>query len=169
MGFTDWIINLSQSKFVRRFQYEPHIIKSVEFVNPKPDENILVVYNEVDYFQSLAMQYVKEEHYFAMDVTEKCEIDKTFHSVVLFFSIYDVDKEYLNCISDKMSKRASIYVISYLNNSKLFEVALKMSDKKIFNSLEKEKELFDNKKFELIESKDFKKEYMKISKYKIKY
>ncbi len=135
MGFTDLIIKLSNTKFARKFQYEPYIIKSVEYINPKKEDRVLTIYKDADYLKSLMRQYVKDENYISFEVSEKVESKEMFDKVVLFFSINDLGKSHIDFILSHMKKNGELFSIFYLNSSKFFEWTLKLTDRDTFKSI----------------------------------
>ncbi|WP_035588399.1 hypothetical protein [Hippea jasoniae] len=167
MGITDWIIKLQNSKFARRFQYEPYIIRSVEFVDPKGSEKILVVYREVDYFKSLAVRLMKnEDNYYGVDIEQSGEIEENgFDKVVFFVSVYYATPQKIKQLALKAKNGGKIYCICFLKGSLFFETTLKITDKSAFNLLGREIELFEG--FKKTEEVDFKKEHIKIAVFEV--
>ena len=169
MGITSWIVKLQKSKFARRFQYEPYIIKSVEYVDPKPDEKLFVVYREVDYFKSLCVQITEnEKNYFSWNVeTDFLLEDKIkFDKIIFFVSTYYTDREGIKKVLKHARDDTEIYCICFLEGSKFFETTLKLTDKKAFNQLGRELELF--KGCDVLEEKRFKNVHIKIVKLRCK-
>ncbi len=166
MGFTDLIIKLSNSKFARKFQFEPYIIKSVEYINPSSDDKILVIYKETDYLQQLMTQYVKYENYFSFEIGETIDIEDSVDKIVLFFSMYDITDNHISLIKNRISKDGTVYAITYLNDSKFFELTLKLIDKFEANNLDKNKNRLEESGFLLIDNADFNKHHVSVKKYK---
>ncbi|WP_022670219.1 hypothetical protein [Hippea alviniae] len=169
MGVTNWIIKLQKSKFARRFQYEPYIIKSVEYVDPNPDEKLFVIYREVDYFKSLCIQITEnEENYFSWNVETDFPLkDKIkFDKIVFFVSTYYTDKESIKKALEHARDDTEVYCICFLKGSKFFETTLKLTDKKAFSQLGKELELFD--KCTVLEKREFKSAHIKVVKLRCK-
>ncbi len=155
-AISDLIIKLQKSKFARRFQYEPYIIKSVEYVNPKKGEKLFVVYREVDYFKSLAVQMMDKDDYYSWDVEREFpEIDDLrFDKVVFFVSTYYTTKDMIDRAVALKKDNGLVYCICFLAGSKFFEATLRITDKVAYNRLGKELELFDG--LEVVDQKDFK-------------
>lgn len=165
-SITNWIIKLQKSKFARRFQYEPYIIKSVEYVDPKRGEKVFVIYREIDYFKSLAIQMMDERDYYSWDVEKEFPNfkDLFFDKIVFFVSCYYTSKEMIKKASSFKKNDGFIYCICFLPGSKFFETALRLTDKKAFSMLGKEIELFSD--FEIIDTKEFKYTHIKAVKLK---
>lgn len=167
MGFTDFIIKLSNTKFARKFQYEPYIIKSVEYINPLKDDSLLVIYKDTDYLQSLMQQYIKRENYISYEVGQEIELDRDFNKTVLFFSINDISKKQIDTISSHMLKDSRLFSIFYLNSSKFFEWTLRLTDRDIFKKLQTGNDGVFNDKFMFMEKLELPKQYISVSKYKV--
>ncbi len=166
MGFTDFIIKLSNTKFARKFQYEPYIIKSVEYINPLKDDSVLVIYKDTDYLQSLMQQYVKRENYISYEAGQEIELDRDFNKAVLFFSINDISKKQIDTISSHMLKDSRLFSIFYLNSSKFFEWTLRLTDRDIFKKLQTGNDGVLSDKFMFMEKLELPKQYITVSKYK---
>lgn len=165
-SITEWIVKLQKSKFARRFQYEPYIIKSVEYVNPKRGEKILVAYREVDYFKSLAVQMMNEEDYFSWDVELPFkEFDGVeFDKIVFFVSCYYTTKQAINRVVSLKKRDGIVYCVCFLGGNKFFETTLKLTDKIAYKKLGKELEMFEG--LEIVEEKEFKSAHIKVVKLK---
>ncbi|AEA33764.1 hypothetical protein [Hippea maritima] len=162
-SITNLIVKLQKSKFARRFQYEPYIIKSVEYVNPTKGEKLLVVYRETDYFRSLALESMSKEDYFSWNVEDTFDIDNVeVDKIVFFISTYYLNRQDLNKALDRLKENGEVFCICYLRGSKFFETTLKITDKKAFNGLGDEIELFRD--FEILDIKEFQKEHIKAVK-----
>ncbi len=166
MGFTDLIIKLSNTKFARKFQYEPYIIKSVEYINPNKEDCVLVIYKEADYLKSLMLQYIKQDNYVSFEVGEKANLDKYFDKIVLFFSLNELKKEHLSFISSKLKKNGKVYSIFYLNSSKFFEWTLRLTDKEVLKSMKEKSDMLNLEGFVLENELKLNKLYISISRYK---
>ncbi len=155
-AISDLIIKLQKSKFARRFQYEPYIIKSVEYVDPKVGEKLFVAYREVDYFKSLAIQMMNKDDYYSWDVeSEFPEIDDVkFDKIVFFVSTYYTTKDMIDRAVSLRKNDGLVYCICFLAGSKFFETTLRITDKVAYSKLGKELELFDD--LEVIDRRDFK-------------
>ncbi len=160
-AISDLIIKLQKSKFARRFQYEPYIIKSVEYVAPKKGEKLFVVYREIDYFKSLAIQMMNKDDYFSWNVEKEFpEIDDTrFDKVVFFVSMYYTTKKMIDRAVALKKDNGSVYCICFLAGSKFFETTLKITDKVAYSKLGKELELFED--LEIVDQKEFKSVHIK--------
>ncbi len=167
MGFTDWIIKISNTKFARRLQYEPHIIKSVEYISPAKDDKVLVIYKETDYLQSLMMQYVKYKNYYSFEVKENINLEEKVDIVVLFFSVYDIDEGHMDTIKKYLKKSGYVYNITYLNDSKFFELTLKLIDKDESKRLKEEDDILENNGFILEDSSNFVKHHVSVKRYRV--
>jgi hypothetical protein len=165
MGFTDFIIKLSNTKFARKFQYEPYIIKSVEYINPDKDDSVCVIFKEADYLKSLMSQYVKTENYAAFEVSKEMDSDKIFDKVVLFFSINDLKKHHTEFIKSHLRNKGHLYSIFYLNSGKFFEWTLKLTDKDVLKSMDKENNILKLAGFVLEDELKLPKLYISVSKY----
>jgi hypothetical protein len=166
MGFTDFIIKISNAKFSRRFQYEPYIIKSVEYINPEKEDKLLVIFKETDYLQSLMMQYVKHENYFSFELKQKIDINAKIDKVVLFFSLYELSKNHIETIKKWLKKGGSIYSITYLKDSKFFELTLKLIDREESDKLDTENNILEKEGFVTTDKADLSKHHVSIKKYK---
>jgi len=164
MGFTDLIIKLSNTKFARRFQYEPYIIKSIEYINPKKEDRILTIYKDADYLKSLMRQYIKDENYISFEVNDKMNSKEIFDKVVLFFSINDLEKSHIDFILSHMKKNGELFNIFYLNSSKFFEWTLKLTDRDTFRSIGRINRVLEES-FILKDRLELPKLYITISKY----
>ncbi len=155
-AISDLIIKLQKSKFARRFQYEPYIIKSVEYVDPKMGEKLFVAYREVDYFKSLATQMMNKDDYYSWDVeSEFPEIDDVkFDKIVFFVSTYYTTKDMIDKAVSLRKNDGLVYCICFLAGSKFFETTLRITDKVAYSKLGKELELFDG--LEVVDISDFK-------------
>jgi len=155
-AISDLITKLQKSKFARRFQYEPYIIKSVEYVNPKVGEKLFVAYREVDYFKSLAVQMMDKNDYYSWNVeSDFPEIeDIKFDKIIFFVSTYYTTKEMIDKAISLRKDNGLVYCICFLAGSKFFETTLKITDKVAYSNLGKELELFDG--LEVLDQKEFK-------------
>jgi hypothetical protein len=163
MGVGDWIIKLQKSKFARRFQYEPYIIKSVEYIKPQKGEKILVVYREVDYFKSLYVHLTNnEENYFSWDVERRFEMEDNlkFDKIVFFVSTYYSDEKGIKSVLKHANEKTKIYCICFLGGNKFFEATLKITDKIAFSGLGKELKPFNN--CTVVSEKEFARVHIKI-------
>ncbi len=165
MGFTDLIIKLSNTKFARKFQYEPYIIKSVEYISPKKEDCILTIYKDADYLKSLMRQYVKDEHYISFEVSEKMESKEMFDKVVLFFSINDLEKSHVDFILSHIKKSGELFSIFYLNSSKFFEWTFKLTDRDTFKSIGHTNSMLEEGGFVLEDRLKLPKLYIEIRNY----
>ncbi len=165
MGFTDLIIKLSNTKFARKFQYEPYIIKSVEYINPKKNDFVLVIYKETDYLQSLMHQYVESNKYISFEVSKMINSEEKFDKIVLFFSEHDLKEKHIDFILSHMKENCTIYSIFYLNSSKFFEWTLKLTDRDILKSMENKNNILEDNGFKLENELKLPKLYISISKY----
>ncbi len=158
---SDLIIRLQKSKFARRFQYEPYIIKSVEYVAPKRGERLFVIYREIDYFKSLAIQMMDKDDYFSWDVEKEFpELgDIRFDKIVFFVSSYYTTKEMVEKVISFKKDSGFVYCICFLGGSKFFEITLKITDKVAHSKLGKELYLF--KDLTVVDTKDFKSAHIK--------
>ena len=167
--FAEWIEKLSRYKFVRKFQYEPYIIKTIEHINPQKGDIMFTVYKEVDYLQSLALSFIGRDNYYSCNIieTNKCSIDIDVDYVVLFFTSHLISKENLNNISKYLKKGGKLYDVSYLKSGKLFELALKLSDSDAYKVLDNDNgnPLKNNKEFRLAGNTKFKKHNIKVDDY----
>ena len=165
-SITEWIIKLQKSKFARKFQYEPYIIKSVEYVNPKKGEKILVIYREIDYFKSLAVQMMDEKDYYSWDVEQPFEgfNGVEFDKIVFFVSSYYTTKESIKRVVSLKKKRGLVYCICFLKGSVFFETTLKLTDKTAYSKLGKELEMFEG--LETVEVKEFRSAHIRAVKLK---
>ncbi len=168
MGFTDWIIKLSNAKFSRKFQYEPYIIKSTEYIDIKESETVLTIYKETDYMQSIiTTHYVKNENYYSFETNQTINIDKKINKVILFFSLFDINKTHIETIKQVLKKDGKIYCITYLNDSKFFELTLKLIDKDEAKKLDKTENILDETGFILEDTANFTKQHVSVKKYKV--
>ncbi len=160
-AISDLIIKLQKSKFARRFQYEPYIIKSVEYVAPKKGEKLFVVYREIDYFKSLAIQMMNKDDYFSWDVEKEFPKigDVRFDKVVFFVSMYYTTKKMIDQAVALKKNNGLVYCICFLAGSKFFEATLKITDNVAYSKLGKELKLFDG--LEVAEQKEFKSVHIK--------
>jgi len=167
--FAEWIEKLSHLKFVRKFQYEPHIIKTIEHINPQKGDIMLTIYKEVDYLQGLALNFIERSDYYSCNVTrmDECGIDTDVDYIVLFFVSHLISEKNLNNISKYLKKGGKLYDVSYLKGGKLFELALKLSDSDAYKVLNSNggSLLKDSKEFSLIDNTKFKKHNIKIDDY----
>lgn len=167
--FAEWIEKLSRYKFVRKFQYEPYIIKAIEHINPQKGDIMFTVYKEVDYLQGLALNFTERDNYYSCDITKtnQCSIDIDVDYIILFFTSHLISKENLDNISKYLKRGGKLYDVSYLKGGKLFELALKLSDSDAYKVLDNNNDslLKDNKKFRLIDNAEFKKHNIKVDDY----
>lgn len=167
--FAEWIEKLSHFKFVRKFQYEPHIIKTIEHINTQKGDIMFTVYKEADYLQGLALNFIKRDDYYSCDVinVDKCNIDTSVDYIVLFFTSHLISKESLNNILKHIKKGGKLYDVSYLKGGKLFELSLKLSDSDAYKVLNNDgcDLLKYNDKLRLIDNTKFKKHNIKIDNY----
>ncbi len=163
-SITEWIVKLQKSKFARKFQYEPYIIKSVEYVNPKKGEKILVAYREVDYFKSLAIQMMDENDYYSWDVELPFEGfgGIGFDKIVFFVSCYYTTKEEIKRVVSLKKRDGFVYCVCFLRGSVFFETTLKLTDKTAYSKLGRELEMFEG--LETVEIKEFRSAHIKVVK-----
>ncbi len=167
MGFTDLIIKLSNTKFARKFQYEPYIIKSVEYINPNENDRVLVIYKDADYLKSLMVQFVKAENYTAFELNKDISSKDKFDKIVLFFSINELAKRHLDFISSHIEKNGRLYSIFYLDSGKFFEWTLRLTDKDVLQYIKKT-DTIDLENFVLEDELKLPKLHIAISRYRLK-
>ncbi len=163
-SITSWIVKLQNSKFARRFQYEPYIIKSVEYVSPKKGERLFVVYREVDYFKSLALQFMEDQDYYSWNVEGEFPDlgDLLFDKIVFFVSTYYTSKELIRKVTSFKKKDGFVYCICFLRGSKFFETTLRLTDKTAYRKLGKELDDFSG--LEVLDIKEFGSAHIKVAK-----
>lgn len=167
MGFTDLIIKISNTKFAHRFQYEPYIIKSVEYIDPQKEDMILVIYKDTDYIQSLTTRYIKRENYVSFEAEQKIDLNRNFDKVVLFFSINDIDKESIDTIKKHLKRDGKLYSVFYLNSGKFFELVLRISDKEAHKHINKKSDILTHNGFMLVDELKLPRQHISISEYRI--
>ncbi|WP_025209826.1 hypothetical protein [Hippea sp. KM1] len=162
-SITNLILKLQKSRFARRFQYEPYIIKSVEYIEPKKGESLFVVYREVDYFKSLAVEFMDKDDYFSWNVEEAfLQPPQKVDKVVFFISTYYMKKDDIDRVIDYLKDDGYIYCVCYLSGSVFFETTLRITDKNAFGGLNREMDLFEG--VEVVEEVEFKKQHIRIVK-----
>ncbi len=167
MGITDLIIKISSSRFARRFQYEPYIIKTVEYINPKKEDTVFVVYKEVDYLASPIEHISHPKRYISMEVNEEPELDEEkLDKVVMFFSIHDIEKEKLYKIRNQMSEKSRLFVVFYSDSGWFFKTVLRITDSNSFRNLNKQYEVLSESGFVLEEELNLNRYHIKISRYR---
>ncbi len=166
MGITQWIINLSNSRFARRFQYEPYIIKSVEYIDPKPEDTLLVIYKEADYLKSPIHHFARVKTYEAYEVSSPFELDKLFDKVVLYFSIFDLKADQISLLSDHLKETGRLYSIYYLPGGAFFDLTLKLTDRQAFDNCKKGEDPLRVAGFELEDSLFLKRHHVSVYRYR---
>ncbi|MGB9755677.1 MAG: hypothetical protein ACPLXO_02225 [Desulfurella sp.] len=170
MGFEDLFKKFVKVKFVRNLRYEPHIIETIKYINPESFDNILVFYKEVDYLKSILLEHLSKENIFECNVEnlDKCSFDVKFDCIIVFLcknsanqnSIYEI-------INNVAEKRANVFVVDYLLGNKLFNLALRFSDKISYQDIKQQTLSVFEKNYRLTDELNSKKNNISIKKYSV--
>ncbi len=166
MGITDLIIKISSSKFARRFQYEPYIIKTLEYINPLEKDRILVIYKEVDYLSSPVNNIYHPAVYKGIEVEGEMELKETFDKVILFFSIHDLPIDKINTLKKHLNDDSRLFVIFYSDSGWFFKTVLKITDREAFENLNRPYENLLSCGFRLEDELTLNRYHIRVSRYR---
>lgn len=141
MGFEDLFKRFVKIKFVRNLRYEPHIIETIKYINPESFDNILVFYKEVNYLKSILLEHISKEHIFEcnVDTMDQCEYEIKFDCIVVFLCKNNLNQHEIYKLINKVAQKgANIFVVDYLLGNKLFNLALRFSDKTSYKDIKQQ-------------------------------
>jgi len=160
MGFEDWFNKFVKIGFIRNLRYEPHIVDTVRYVKPESFENILVFYKEVNYLKSILFEHIDKKHIYDCNVENinSCSHSILFDCFIVFLCKNSLNENDIANIIDKTAKEAArIFVVDYLVGSKLFNLALRLSDKVSYSDIKHQSSVLFEKKYHLIDTYEVKK------------
>lgn len=170
MGFEDLFKKFIKIKFIRNLRYEPHIVESIQYIKPENFDNILVFYKEINYLKSILLEHLAKEHIFECNVEnlEKCTFELKFDCIIVFLCKNSSNQNQIYELINKVAqKKATIFIIDYLMGNKLFNLALRLSDKVSYEDIKYSTPSIFEEKYNLIECYKSKKNNIEIKKFSI--
>ncbi len=170
MGFEDWFKKFVKIGFIRNLRYEPHIVDTVKYVNPEGFENILVFYKEVNYLKSILLEHTDKDRLYDCNVENinSCSYGILFDCFIVFLCKNSLNENDIAKTIDRVAKKTShIFVVDYLVGNKLFDLALRFSDKISYLDIKQQSSVLFEKKYHLIDTYEAKKHNIIVKKFAI--
>jgi len=170
MGFEDLFKKFVKIKFIRNLRYEPHIVESIQYIKPENFDNILVFYKEINYLKSILLEHLSKEHIFECNVEnlDKCLFELKFDCIIVFLCKNSSNQNAIyETINKVVKKGANVFFVDYLMGNKLFNLALRLSDKASYKDIKQATPSIFEEKYRLIESYESKKNNIAIKKFSI--
>ncbi|AHF97765.1 hypothetical protein DESACE_02550 [Desulfurella acetivorans A63] len=166
MKFEDIFKNFVKTKFIRNLRYEPHIVETISFIKPEYYSNILVFYKQINYLKSILLEHLPKENIYECNVEnlENCILDIKFDCIVIFLC-KNSSNQYSIYKTIQNTKNADLFIVDYLMGNKLFNLALRLSDKTSYNDIKQKIPSIFEEKFLLIDELISKKNNITIKKF----
>ncbi|WP_291492493.1 hypothetical protein [Desulfurella sp.] len=168
MGFEDLFKKFVKTKFIRNLRYEPHIVETISFIKPEYYSNILVFYKQINYLKSILLEHLPNDDIFDCNVEnlENCTFDIKFDCIVIFLC-KNSSNQYSIYKTIQNTKNADLFIVDYLMGKKLFNLALRLSDKSSYNDIKQKKPSIFEEKYLLTDQLISKKNNIVIKKFSI--
>ncbi len=162
-----WLRRFRATGLGKKLQYEPHVIRTVEYIDPDGDDKLLVIFPEVDYLKSLFLQVAPKMEYTGYDITSGDPLPVgPFGKCVLFLVTRFIEREFLCSICDRVSGR--FYLVSYLGGHRFFDMTLRIVDAVSHSLLGKEEEIVAQCDcFEFLNRVEYQREHIVIVEYRV--
>ncbi|OSS41565.1 hypothetical protein DESAMIL20_1118 [Desulfurella amilsii] len=168
MGFEDVFKKFVKIKFIRNLRYEPHIIEAIQYINPENFDNVLVFYKEINYLKSILLEHLTKDHIFECNIEslDKCLFEVKFDCIIVFLCKNSSNQNAIYETINKVAKKgANIFFVDYLMGNKLFNLALRLSDKTSYEDIKHATPSIFEEKNRLIDCLESKKNNITIKKF----